>query len=98
MPGMTGPMSGPCSPGRSASCPPSAAETFALTGLHPGDDFDVYAAAALAGTTVRQVRRATPPSCTEPACCRLPATDRYGMHDLLRAYATRTGRRGGPDA
>src|SRR5215831_5084745 len=63
-----------------------AARAFRLLGLHPGADFDAYAAAALAGTTLRQARwlldwlaRA---HLIQPA-----GTGRYRMHDLLRAYA-----------
>ena len=62
------------------------ARTFRLLGLHPGTDFDAYAAAALAGTTLRQARwlldRLARASLIQPA-----GTGRYGMHDLLRAYA-----------
>jgi DNA-binding SARP family transcriptional activator len=59
---------------------------FLLLGLHPGTDFDAYAAAALTGTTLRQARwlldRLARAHLIQPA-----ATGRYGMHDLLRAYA-----------
>jgi tetratricopeptide (TPR) repeat protein len=66
----------------------STAAAFALTGLHPGQDFDVHAAAALAGTTASQARRVLDrlrrASLLE-ADGRGPG--RYGLHDLLRAYA-----------
>ena len=59
---------------------------FALLGLHPGDDLDAYAAAALTGTGPRQadlmlslLHRASLIQAVEAG--------RYGMHDLLRAYA-----------
>jgi DNA-binding SARP family transcriptional activator/Tfp pilus assembly protein PilF len=65
---------------------PGAARAFRLAGLHPGADFDTYAVVALTGTS-------------HPAACRALAelsraslihqadSDRYRMHDLLRAYA-----------
>jgi len=63
-----------------------AARAFRLLGLHPGTDFDAYAAAALTGTTLRQARRLlgrlARAHLIQPA-----GTGRYGMHDLLRAYA-----------
>ena len=63
-----------------------AARAFRLLGLHPGADFDTYAAAALTGTTLRQARwlldRLARAHLIQPA-----GTGRYGMHDLLRAYA-----------
>ncbi|MEW1831680.1 tetratricopeptide repeat protein [Streptomyces sp. NPDC088196] len=37
---------------------PEAARTFRLLGLHPGPDLDVYAAAALTGSTVADARHA----------------------------------------
>ncbi len=64
---------------------PAAARAFRLVALHPGADFDSRAVAALAGASY-------------PAACRVLAEltracllghigqDRYGMHDLLRAY------------
>jgi len=62
------------------------ARTFRLAGLHPGHDLDRFAAAALTGTTperaadvLGQLGRA---HLIQPA-----RPDRYGMHDLLRAYA-----------
>jgi DNA-binding SARP family transcriptional activator/tetratricopeptide (TPR) repeat protein len=64
----------------------AAARAFRLLGLHPGADFDAYAAAALADTTLRQARqlldRLARAHLIQPA-----GTGRYGMHDLLRAYA-----------
>jgi DNA-binding SARP family transcriptional activator/tetratricopeptide (TPR) repeat protein len=63
-----------------------AARAFRLLGLHPGADFDAYAAAALTDTTLRQARwllhRLAGAHLIQPA-----RTGRYGMHDLLRAYA-----------
>ncbi|GAB3856619.1 tetratricopeptide repeat protein [Dactylosporangium cerinum] len=67
--------------------PVDAARTFRLLGLHPGPDIDAYATAALTDTSLSQARlaldrlaRAHLVHPTGPA--------RYGMHDLLRAYAT----------
>jgi tetratricopeptide (TPR) repeat protein len=63
-----------------------AAHAFRLLGLHPGTDFDAYAAAALTGTALGQARRLLDrlarAHLIQPA-----STGRYGMHDLLRAYA-----------
>jgi DNA-binding SARP family transcriptional activator/tetratricopeptide (TPR) repeat protein len=63
-----------------------AARAFRLLGLHPSADFDAYAAAALTDTTLRQARwllhRLARAHLIQPA-----GTGRYGMHDLIRAYA-----------
>jgi DNA-binding SARP family transcriptional activator len=66
--------------------PDDAAGAFALLGLHPGADLDVHAAAALTGISIGQARhvlgqllRASLLQAADPG--------RYGMHDLLRAYA-----------
>jgi DNA-binding SARP family transcriptional activator/Flp pilus assembly protein TadD len=63
------------------------ARTFRLAGLHPGTDLDAHAAAALTGMTAEQaggvlgqLARAHLIQSARPG--------RYGMHDLLRAYAT----------
>ena len=67
--------------------PAAAARAFRLLGLHPGPDFDGYALAALTGASATQagdilalLARA---HLVHPA-----APGRYGMHDLLRAYAS----------
>ena len=67
--------------------PAEAGRAFRLLGLHPGPDLDPYAAAALIHTSVEQAQhlldllaRAHLIGPTSPG--------RYGMHDLLRAYAT----------
>jgi DNA-binding SARP family transcriptional activator/tetratricopeptide (TPR) repeat protein len=64
----------------------SAARAFRLAGLHPGPDFSPHAVAALTSATLEDSRdmlgllaRAHLIQQTSP--------DRYGMHDLLRAYA-----------
>jgi tetratricopeptide (TPR) repeat protein len=65
----------------------SAGRTFRLLGLHPGPDFDAYAAAALTGdTTVEQVRRLLD-TLARAHLIQPYGPGRYGLHDLLRAYA-----------
>jgi DNA-binding SARP family transcriptional activator/Tfp pilus assembly protein PilF len=63
-----------------------AARAFRLLGLHPGADIDAYATAAIAAVTLEQVRhllsQLTRAHLIQPA-----GPGRYGMHDLLRAYA-----------
>ena len=63
-----------------------AARAFRLLGLHPGAHFDAYSAAALMDITLRQARgvlaRLARAHLIQPA-----GMNRYGMHDLLRAYA-----------
>ena len=63
-----------------------AARAFRLLGLHPSAGFDPYAVAALTDTTLRRARwlldRLARAHLIEPA-----GSGRYGMHDLLRAYA-----------
>jgi tetratricopeptide (TPR) repeat protein len=63
-----------------------AARMFRLLGLHPAQDWDEYAAAALTGSSLTQAGRLL----TVLARAHLiqPAgPGRHGMHDLLRAYA-----------
>jgi tetratricopeptide (TPR) repeat protein/transcriptional regulator with XRE-family HTH domain len=63
-----------------------AARTFRLLGLHPGPGLEPYAAAALTGASMPQTRRAL--DVLARAHLIQPAEPgRYGMHDLLRAYA-----------
>ena len=66
--------------------PGDVAASFALLGLHPGADLDVPAMAAFTGANAGQasqvlgrLHRASLVQATAPG--------RYGMHDLLRAYA-----------
>jgi tetratricopeptide (TPR) repeat protein/DNA-binding XRE family transcriptional regulator len=78
------------------SLPPAAALTFRLLGLHPGPDFDAYAAAALTGLDLAAARRAL----RDLARAHLvdPAGEgRYAMHDLLHAYAARLAAESGDD-
>jgi tetratricopeptide (TPR) repeat protein/DNA-binding XRE family transcriptional regulator len=66
--------------------PDGVAEAFALTALHPGEDLDVYATAALTGTTTAQARRVLG-RLHRASLVEITRPGRYGMHDLLRAYA-----------
>jgi DNA-binding SARP family transcriptional activator/Tfp pilus assembly protein PilF len=63
-----------------------AASAFRLAGLHPGPDLDAYAVAALTGATATQARDVL--AVLARAHLIYPAgAGRYGLHDLLRAYA-----------
>jgi tetratricopeptide (TPR) repeat protein len=67
-----------------------AARAFALLGLHPGADIDVHAAAALFDVPAPEARRML------DVLARAHLLDvrgraRFGMHDLLRAYAAELG-------
>lgn len=64
----------------------AAAGMFALLGSHPGPDFDPYAVAALSGTELGQARRLLE-RLVRASLIQRAGRDRYGMHDLLRAYA-----------
>jgi len=66
--------------------PDEAARMFRLLGLHPGPDFDRYAAAALAGTGLAEAGRQLA-GLTRAHLIALAKPGRYGMHDLLRVYA-----------
>ena len=74
------------SPGPAGTWTQPRVRAFRLAGLNPGPDFDAYAVAALTGTTVTRSGEAL----GELARAHLiqPAPlERYGLHDLLRAYA-----------
>jgi DNA-binding SARP family transcriptional activator/tetratricopeptide (TPR) repeat protein len=63
-----------------------AARAFRLAGLHPGQDFDRYAVAALTGATAEQAGQIL--GALARAHLIQPAGPaRYGLHDLLRSYA-----------
>ncbi len=66
--------------------PPDAVSMFRLLGLHPGQDWDRYAAAALAATTLSHAGQLVGvlgrAHLVQPV-----AAGRCTMHDLLRAYA-----------
>jgi tetratricopeptide (TPR) repeat protein len=60
---------------------------FRLAALHPGQDFDAYAAAALTGADLSAARSTLDHLRRDHLL--LPATaGRYTYHDLVRAYAT----------
>jgi DNA-binding SARP family transcriptional activator/tetratricopeptide (TPR) repeat protein len=68
--------------------PEQAARTFRRLGLHPGPDLDQYVAAALTGLEPGAARRMLETLVSAHLLHRT-GHNRYGMHDLLRAYATR---------
>ncbi|MGD0067573.1 MAG: tetratricopeptide repeat protein [Streptosporangiaceae bacterium] len=63
-----------------------AARAFRLAGLHPGPGFDPYAVAALTGATLEQGRGMLN-VLARAHLIQQARPGRYGMHDLLRAYA-----------
>ncbi|MGI9002320.1 MAG: ATP-binding protein [Pseudonocardia sp.] len=63
------------------------ARSFQLIGLSPGPDIDTFAAAACIGSDVGQARRVLN-QLARTHLVTLAGADRFGMHDLLRAYAT----------
>jgi transcriptional regulator with XRE-family HTH domain/tetratricopeptide (TPR) repeat protein len=70
--------------------PPRARETFVALGLHPGEDVDRLATAALTGTSSRDAAQ----SLTDLSRCHLLTSrgrGRFGMHDLVRDYASARG-------
>jgi tetratricopeptide (TPR) repeat protein/transcriptional regulator with XRE-family HTH domain len=66
---------------------PGAARVFALLGLHPGPDADLFAATALAGDELAAVARGLD-ELTRAHLVQRVGARRYNMHDLLHAYAT----------
>ncbi|KJK52645.1 hypothetical protein UK23_03300, partial [Lentzea aerocolonigenes] len=63
-----------------------SARMFRLLSVHPGQDFDVGAAAALAGVPIAQARRLLERLVADHLVqSRSPG--RYDLHDLLRAYS-----------
>ena len=63
-----------------------AAQFFRLVGLHPGPDLNDYAAAALTHTDLREAQHLLD-QLTRAGLMQQVGSGRYGMHDLLRAYA-----------
>ena len=59
---------------------------FRLLGLHPGPDIDVYAAAALDGSSLAAARRGLE-ALYDQHLITEPARGRYRLHDLLREHA-----------
>ena len=68
-----------------------SARAFRLVGLHPGPDFDTYNLAALTGNTPEQAHRVLD-TLARAHLIQATAAGRYGMHDLLRAYARERAR------
>jgi DNA-binding SARP family transcriptional activator len=66
--------------------PDPAARAFRLVGLHPGPDLDASAVAALTGVTATQARDVLA-LLARAHLVHQAGAGRYGMHDLLRAYA-----------
>ncbi|MCA1673826.1 MAG: AfsR family transcriptional regulator, partial [Actinobacteria bacterium] len=67
--------------------PVETARAFRLIGLHPGLDLDPYAAAALTDTS-RDHAQHLLDLLARAHLIQSTSSGRYGMHDLLRAYAT----------
>ncbi|HET6533505.1 MAG TPA: tetratricopeptide repeat protein [Actinoplanes sp.] len=68
---------------------PAPRRLFAMLGLHPGPDIEPYAAANLAGLPLAETRQALAGLVALHLVNQRPG-GRYGMHDLLRAYAAET--------
>jgi DNA-binding SARP family transcriptional activator len=66
--------------------PAPAARLFRLLSFHPGPDFTCPAAASLAGVALPEARR-TLRELAEAHLISEHAPGRFGVHDLLRAYA-----------
>ncbi len=65
---------------------PAEARVFRLLGVHPGHDMDAYSVAAMAGTALRDTRRALD-VLVRAHLVDEPSGGRYQPHDLLRVYA-----------
>ena len=65
-----------------------AARVFRLIGLHPGPDFDPYAAAALTHRSCVYSQQMLD-VLARAHLVQTPRRGRYGLHDLLRVYAAR---------
>ena len=66
--------------------PPDAARMFRLLGLHPGPDWDRYAAAALTTSSAAGAGRLLD-GLARAHLIHAAGPGRYQMHDLLRGYA-----------
>ncbi|MCA2217138.1 ATP-binding protein [Jidongwangia harbinensis] len=71
--------------------PAARQQIFRLLTLHPGHDFDAYAAAALTGTEVDAVGEDLRHLCGDHLL-QSAAPGRFVFHDLVRAYATAQAR------
>jgi tetratricopeptide (TPR) repeat protein/transcriptional regulator with XRE-family HTH domain len=69
---------------------------FRRLGLHPGGEFDAYAAAALDGTDLAAARRGLE-ALYDQYLLTEPAQGRYRMHDLIREHARVLAGRLDPD-
>jgi transcriptional regulator with XRE-family HTH domain/tetratricopeptide (TPR) repeat protein len=69
-----------------ADLTPDRQRLFRLLGLHPGSEFDAYAAAALDGTDVAAARRGLE-ALYDRYLLTEPVPGRYRMHDLIREHA-----------
>ena len=67
--------------------PAATARAFRLLGLHPGPDIDRYALAALADSDPASAGRQLEELARAHLAHRTGRPGRYGLHDLLRAYA-----------
>lgn len=74
-----------------------AARLFRLLGLHPGPDVSAAAVSGLAGLPLSEVRTLLG-ELTASHLLTLRSVDRYGFHDLLRAYAAELARTHDPPA
>lgn len=63
------------------------ARMFRRLGLHPGPEFGLHAAAAVAGAEITEARRLLD-ALADQYLIEPVARDRYRLHDLLRTYAT----------
>ncbi|HEX5493677.1 MAG TPA: tetratricopeptide repeat protein [Mycobacteriales bacterium] len=79
------------------SLPDDLRHTFAALGSHPGTDWDVFAAAALAGADVGSTRRRLDRLLDSHLIMQYSG-GRYRFHDLLAAYARRIARSAVPGA
>jgi tetratricopeptide (TPR) repeat protein len=66
--------------------PQGTARLFRLLGLHPGPEFSIHAAAAMAASPVRDIRPVLD-ALTGAHLVEETRRDRYQFHDLLRLYA-----------
>jgi LuxR family transcriptional regulator, maltose regulon positive regulatory protein len=69
---------------------------FRRLGLHPGAEFDAYAAAALDGTDLAEARQGLE-GLYDQYLLAEPASGRYRMHDLIREHARTLTVRDDPD-
>lgn len=66
---------------------PASQRMFRLLGLHPGEHFDAYAAAALADISLDDAKQLLD-GLVDAHLVDEPRIGRYRLHDLLKAYST----------